>query len=122
MKYEDLLGLPFEINGRFGKTKGIDCYGLVLEMARRAGKELSDVVYPTKPIPASDLEGYRDGLNVREITREEAGAGDIIQCEYEGYLHVAYMLGKDMVIHATFRGVRISPVYCLSNIKYMRIY
>lgn len=120
--YEDLLSLPFEINGRFGKTEGIDCYGLVLEMTRRAGKPLNDVVYPTEPVPLSDIGRYSDGLNLKEITEEEADCGDIIQCEYEGNLHVAYMLSRNLVIHATFNGVRISPLLYLKNKKYMRVY
>lgn len=119
--YEDLLLLPFEINGRFGKTKGIDCYGLVIEMVRRDGRFLNDVVYPTERIPAELAKTYSNTLNVVPIGEDEAQKGDIVHGEYEGYLHVAYMLDKKTVIHATFSGVRISPINAIRKRKYARI-
>lgn len=121
MKYEDLLSLPFEINGRFGKTEGIDCYGVCIEMVHRDGRILNDVVYPSLRIPAAQAEAYSEKLNVAPIAEEEAGEGDIVQGEYEGYLHVAYMLDKKTVIHATFSGVRVSPIIAIKNRKYMRV-
>lgn len=38
----DLIGVPFVPFGRDAKT-GLDCYGLVMEVARRYGKPLRDV-------------------------------------------------------------------------------
>jgi cell wall-associated NlpC family hydrolase len=39
--YEDLLTIPYLVDGRFGGS-GIDCLGVVLEMYRRAGLGLPD--------------------------------------------------------------------------------
>ena len=41
--YEDLLGIPFKLNGR--SADGIDCYGVALEMSRRGGYAPPDFSY-----------------------------------------------------------------------------
>lgn len=121
MRYDDLMSLPYEDFGRVGKTKGVDCYGLVLECCRRNGKPLKDIVYDSPKID-NDKTGlfYRD-LNVEEITFEEIKRGDLLQCSFDGNLHIAFILSKECVINATTSGVRVSPISAFSNKKYLRI-
>ena len=44
--FSDLVGKPFEYGGRGPDT--YDCYGLVREVFERVGKQMPDVVSPTK--------------------------------------------------------------------------
>ena len=39
----DLIGVPFVEFGR-DKENGLDCYGLAIEVEKRLGKDLKDVV------------------------------------------------------------------------------
>lgn len=47
--YEDLLGIPFKLNGR--TSEGIDCYGVAMEMSRRCGYSPPDFLYASDPEP-----------------------------------------------------------------------
>jgi len=118
VKYDDLLSVPFVYGGR--DKNGMDCYGLVIEMTRRNGKPLKDLCFSGKQ-EAGQLFGISEQLNVREIAPEEAGKGDIIQCIYDGCLHVAFMIDSKSVIHATFGGVRISPIIGLKERRFFRV-
>ena len=121
MKYDDLLNLPYEDFGRFGKNKGLDCYGVVLEMCRRHGTPLKDIVYPEPHISVDKLGLYYRNINAREISFEQVKEGDVLQCIYNGNLHLAFILSKEMVIHATNKGVRITPLTAFTNKKYFRV-
>lgn len=121
MKYDDLLSFPYEDNGRFGKTRGLDCYGVVLEMCKRNGTPLKDIVYPTSDVEADKFGSYYRKINVTQIDEKDARAGDLVQCEYHGNLHIAFMLSRDTVIHATTSGVRVSSLNALNKKRYMRV-
>lgn len=121
MKYDDLLALPYQSNGRVGKDRGTDCYGYVLELCRRNSKPLKDFVFPSEKVPASSLNEYYEKINLKTISEEEACFGDLVQCEFEGNLHIAFLLDKTTVTHMTFSGARVSPVTALQKRKYMRI-
>lgn len=41
IQYADLIGVPFKNQGRDVKS-GLDCYGLVVEIYRRCGKEIGE--------------------------------------------------------------------------------
>lgn len=58
-KYADLIGVPFKNLGRDVKT-GLDCYGLVHEIFRRAGMEIGEYY--------SDCS---DKAKINEILRRE---------------------------------------------------
>ena len=117
IKYDDLLGVPFKTHGR---TKaGMDCYGLVLECLRREGKSLPDFVYMSSRQPAGDFPQYAARTGARP-GRNEAGA----IAEYEnsdGTLHVGYMIEKDLLLHMTHKGVRISPAGIFKNITFYEV-
>lgn len=120
--YEDLLGLPFRLNGRFCEgmdCDGLDCYGACIELCRRDGKTLTDLncVHVSEAMFLEDV----GKVNVEEIAGSDATAGDIVQCWWEGELHIAYMLDKKSVFHATLNGMRVTPITALKNKKYFRV-
>ncbi len=121
MKYEDLLSLPYQQNGRVGTDSGTDCYGYVIELTKRNGTPLKDFVFPSSKVSSENAEDYYRKINIREITESEAGFGDIVQCEYDGNLHIAFMLDKQTVTHMTYSGARVSPLISLKNRKFGRI-
>lgn len=51
--YSDLLGARFRYNGR-GEDGFYDCYGLCMEVSRRMGKELPDVITPNGMVNMQD--------------------------------------------------------------------
>ena len=53
LEYGDLIGVPFVGNGR-SKETGFDCYGLVQEMFRRAGRTLPDYTADFKDVQRVD--------------------------------------------------------------------
>lgn len=121
MKYDDLLNLPYEDLGRFGQTKGIDCYGVVLELCKRNGTPLKDIVYPDSHVPNDKFGDYYRNINAKQIPFEQVQKGDVLQCTYNGNLHLAFILSKETAIHATKKGVRISPLIAFSDKKYFRV-
>lgn len=118
IQYEDLLGVPYKEHGRSIK-EGFDCYGLVIECAKRAGTPLRDIEYECVTIDAKMLTDYiSSGINVFEVPTAEVG--DIVECEYSRTLHIGYVVSPEDVLHAVRSvGVRISP---LLGLKVKRIY
>lgn len=117
MYYEDLLAVPYKTNGR--DLSGMDCYGLVIECCRRSGADLHDIVYANEKVPYGELTEYVRNLNVREI--DNAKPYCVVQCQYEGLLHLAFMLDKRFCIHATDYGVRVMPVTFLRNARFFEV-
>lgn len=120
MRYEDLLTVPYKEFGRDVST-GLDCYGLVLEMCRRNGTPLIDFVYHDSMVKNSKLSECLGKINVKEIPPEERKPGDIIEWTFEDCLHVGFILENDLIIHATFQGVRITPVMAIRKYKIGRV-
>ncbi len=106
----DLIGVPFVEFGRDTK-KGLDCYGLAIEVERRLGKKLKDVVLDK--FNRERVEKIAPTLNVKKIQMNEIREGVLL--EFYGVrdnrLHVAVALDKNTFIHATEnQGVRISSL------------
>ena len=119
MRYDDLLNVPFK---KFGRDKnGYDCYGVVMEMCRRAGTPLRDLYGGITDLPADGVNDYiSGGLNVREIPAPRAGA--IAYGIYKGNVHVGYIVERGKVLHATIdRGVKISPLSAIRPIAYYEV-
>jgi len=114
--YEDLLIVPYKENGR--DENGMDCYGFVIELLRRSGKNLPDIAYLEK-VPEAELYQYVCSLGAVEKWYPETGL--VAQWNYEGLLHVGYMVSKKIVVHMTFSGVRVTPVGALSGVKYFEV-
>lgn len=103
MKYDDLLNIPYKPHGR--DKNGYDCYGLALELCRRAGTPLRDVYYEADTVPQDKLNDYIDsGLNVKKIPAPKTGC--LVEMEYHGDLHIGYLAAPNIIIHTTKRGVR----------------
>lgn len=117
MKYDDLLNVPYLEGGR--DINGMDCYGVLLECCRRNKTPLLDI--NDKHIPEDQLLQVIEKLNVRLIQENEVKEGDILQCVYNGNLHVGFMVDKDTVIHATNKGVRLTPIIAFSEKRFGRV-
>jgi len=105
----DLIGVPYLNNGR-DIVNGLDCYGLVIEVEKRLGKELIDVYYDNHNEELADE--YAPLLNVTEV--DSIYTGVIIEMRKNGLLHLGVALDKNTMIHATTnQGVRISRVGCM---------
>lgn len=119
MKYDDLLNVPFK---KFGRDKsGYDCYGVVMECCKRAGTPLKDLYGDIVDLPADGVNDYiSGGLNVREIPAPKVGA--LAYSIYKGNVHVAYIVERNLVIHAIIdKGVRVSPLAAIRPIAYYEV-
>lgn len=117
--YEDLLAVPYLEKGRDYKI-GLDCYGLVIELARRNGQELLDITQQAH-VNKSELADCKSKINLVEIKQEQIKSGDILQCIYNDNLHMGYIVDKHTVIHMTNKGLRLTPIEAFKEKKFGRI-
>lgn len=104
MDIEDLLGKPYKEHGR--GNGGYDCYGIAIEVERRLGHYLRDVLYTTHDL---ELSGLAPTLGLYPVNRIERGT--VIEIEAKGELHIAVALDDRLMIHATYdRGVCVHPI------------
>lgn len=92
---EDLIGTPFKIGGR--GPDFYDCYGLVMEMAKRNGQTLPDVASNTnQAINAAAMGAHLP------MWRQVQKAPQTVVLFRIGRLasHVGYMINQDQMIHA----------------------
>ena len=104
--YDDLFTVPYKENGR--GALGMDCYGLCIELCRRAGKRLADVA-------------RGEALNVRKIPQEKARAGAIVQIGSADTLHIGYVLDRTRFIHMTDGGARVSALIQLRDPTFFEV-
>lgn len=116
MTYEDLLVVPYKAGGR--DEHGMDCYGLVIECCKRAFTPLKDI-RNNGHVEVKELLQYVSSLNVIECFQSEKGC--IVQCEYNGELHIGYMVDKKRVLHMTETGARVSALVALRNVKFYKV-
>ncbi len=99
---EKYIGLPFHYHKcdfhhqRPNPTEGFDCSGFVRFVLQEAGYQL-----PPEVIHARDLLDFFGTT----ISAEEAGPGDLVFFTQRGTTpsHVAFVAGKDTVIHCSSR-------------------
>ena len=104
----DLIGVPYVEFGRDCKT-GLDCYGLVMEVSRRMGKPLRDIVL--EKIDGGRAKKILPTLNMKTTNVLEAGTVLIFYSRKNRRLHVGIALDKNTFIHSTEnQGVRISSM------------
>lgn len=120
---KDLIGTPFKEFGRDAKT-GLDCYGLVIEVAKRYGKELKDVAAHKFSIAEADKEADLK-LNVK-VTKDVKKP--CIGLEFrglDGRLHIGITIDdKGTFLQATEnQGVRMSTLdSCKGYLRLIRAY
>lgn len=104
---DDLLGIPYKLHGR--DKSGYDCYGLVIEVERRFGRELFDFY----------TEYTNNRLNIKELIKssniiktDNPKMGDLLLfSDSKGRTaHIGVYLKNDDFIHCDFNGVRISKL------------
>ena len=117
LKYEDLLTVPWKSKGR-NINKGLDCYGLVLELCRRNGTPLIDIT-EQPPYTDNSLQSIQTEVNLKKIQTPSKGC--IMQCFWEGVLHVGFMLDAKTVIHMTDKGARTAPVFVFNNPQFYEV-
>lgn len=101
-EYRDVIGVPFAYGGR-GPDE-FDCYGLVLEMSRRDGKELPDFgegaewMLPEKKQPKT---AAMMGASLPQWRQIDSQPGAVVLIRIGRYVsHVAYQIDNDRMIHA----------------------
>lgn len=109
----DLIGVKFKTHGR-SIEEGYDCYGLAIEVERRAGKALADVWYEgtsdKENIKTAEL--VRKGISLEKIDCKEPYCLVDIAIDGGKTSHVGVYLGNGEMIHSTREcGV------CIQNIQ-----
>lgn len=100
----DLLGIPYKDHGR--DATGYDCYGLAIEVSRRYGYKLNDVIYEDHNL---DLSAENiPTLNVTPIDTPREGALLEMNCGNE--LHIGVAINSREFIHMTRTGCRINQI------------
>jgi cell wall-associated NlpC family hydrolase len=106
--FSDLIGIAFLDLGR-DPAKGLDCWGLVLEVMRRLGHTVPDYAVPTSEdaeATARHLErALQGGLWRRLEQHETPHVGDILAMETFPELpgvvsHFGVFIGEGRIIHA----------------------
>lgn len=113
IELEDLLGCPFKVHGR--DKKGFDCYGLVIAVEKKLGRNLIDL---TNPYTQEDYMDYMENTSSQIIKQnelvetEQLQLGDIILFfdETGKSTHVGVFLKNQDFIHCDKYGVRISQL------------
>lgn len=108
IEINDLIGVPYKDHGR-DKT-GYDCYGLCIEVARRAGYRLDDVYYEDHALALS--RAYAPTLNVHKIEAPCEGALLEMETHTEAgtELHIGICLNETEFIHTTRLGCRVNRI------------
>jgi cell wall-associated NlpC family hydrolase len=101
----DLLGKPYKVHGR--DPDGYDCYGLVIEVERRLGRNLPDLykIFEKK----SDVRNVTLSTEATGLIKTDTPSfGDIIVFRKKGRAdHVAVYLKDRDFIHCDCNGVEI---------------
>jgi cell wall-associated NlpC family hydrolase len=101
----DLVGIPYKEGGR--GLDGMDCYGLLIEIFRRDGKKVPDILYSDH---SPDITGRVIlSLPFRRVPGPP-GEMTVLEIVHNGELHVGVALNKKEFIHATRLGVRVNQI------------
>lgn len=133
MQIADLIGIPYKAGGR--DARGLDCYGLALEVYRRLGVKLRDA---TQGDCAALLSSEKEStLNIRKTDTLQTGTLLVLDAAAKNiafsgmerthsletsksapFLHIGVALNAREFIHATkAQGVRISAIknFCIKS-------
>lgn len=122
--FTDLIGVPFVEFGRDAK-KGLDCYGLAIEVARRYGKTLVDV----PPRKFSVQQAENEAISRLNLIPSDNTQGECLVLEFRGLrdarLHIGITIdAQGTFLHATeAQGVRLSTLESSKGyLKFVRAY
>jgi len=94
MDVSDLIGIPYKIHGR--DETGLDCFGLIWLIAKRAGKPVKDPVYKGFDPALAKLAGY---IGLKKCGFE---TGCVLEIEKDRRLHLGYAINNEEMIHCAF--------------------
>jgi cell wall-associated NlpC family hydrolase len=100
MRYDDLIGAPYKAHGR-GES-GLDCFGLILAVAKQLGKNMPDVWYERSDPALMTLAGR---MGVHKI--ETLAPSRVIEVECFRRLHLGCVIDGGRMLHAAFEGAHI---------------
>lgn len=106
---DDLLGIPYKIHGR--DRKGYDCYGLVIEVEKRFGRDLVD--FYTEYNKAGNYSSIKELIKGSKLIKTfNPVMGDLLLfSDSKGRTaHIGVYLQNDDFIHCDCYGVRISEL------------
>jgi len=112
LKYEDLIGRPYKLGGR--GPADYDCWGLVLEVSRRAGIELPDIDVPADNPARGRVISVQKRDNFIRLDRPEKYSIVLLRIIDDANLirwHVGFVLEAGRFIHTTEKmGANISSL------------
>jgi len=93
------IGIPFVPLGR-DKNEGLDCYGLMRELAKDNGHPLPDYEYEGNTDNVFALNFHKSVFEIDEADRQ---AGDVVVLEYpvQGGIHIGMLINRNEFIHTT---------------------
>lgn len=105
---DDLIGVNYVSNGR--SLKGLDCYGLAIEVSKRFGHKMPDLIEARND--DRDFEKcLKKGIalaNVKEIDYPEEEGDIIFFKNFQGVQdHIGVFLGDGLFIHCNAHGVHV---------------
>lgn len=118
---DHLIGTPFRVNGREpGLIGGMDCYGLVLAMAKIRGLDLADEIDRRTGWYVDSAESARSVGGWTERGAPAAMNDIVVMPNDRGEpTHLGFMDDDRYVIQATRRGVMRSRI---EDVRVVRIY
>jgi cell wall-associated NlpC family hydrolase len=111
-RYDDLIGVPYKDFGRDPK-KGLDCWGLAMEMYRRQGIELPNNPFDPRDfkVISQQFEFQRTHSHWVPLKAPEEGCLVVIRLADEGWAnHCGVYVGYGEFIHAYNTSVVVDRV------------
>lgn len=106
MDYSDLIGTPFKYGGRCLEDGGLDCYGVVVEMHRRAGidlptRQFSESIAVNHALMAAQMDQW--------VRLDKAAPGCVVMIRIKRVpCHIGFVLDDFDFIHAWEGGVGVA--------------
>ncbi len=120
VRFDDLIGKPF-VNGGRSVEKGMDCWGLAMEVCKRYGIVIPDFrvdafVYTAIDALANEAIGFRTWEEVREPKDEDVPLIILMRIHPKLATHVGIFIGGGKLIHTMKNtGVVISKTSMLQD-------
>ena len=111
----DLIGIPYKEHGR--DKSGMDCYGLVMEVAKRFGVNLPDFDYETHTdefFNTNAIDCIKSGKPKKIHTLVE-GALILFANSRGQMIHIGIYLGDGYIVHCNYQGVHLQKLTTLKQ-------